>query len=136
RNVLTLAPTNALAMNNLAYALARHQRDALPEALTLARKARTIASNDPSIADTLAWILYLSGDQAESRRVISESLRGAAANPQIQLHAAIINAAAGEYETASKQLARALELSPELDGEADVKELREKLAHSRRTPQN
>jgi uncharacterized protein (TIGR03790 family) len=136
RNVLALAPTNAVAMNNLAYALARHQRDALPEALTLARRARGLAPNDPSIADTLAWILHLSGEQAESRRLISDSLRSAAANPQIQLHAAIINAAAGEYDSASQQLARALELSPELDSEADVKELREKLAGARRTPQN
>jgi uncharacterized protein (TIGR03790 family) len=129
RHILTLAPANALAMNNLAYALATHQGD-LQEALALARKAHTLASNDPSIADTLAWILHLSGDHAEARRLIATALAAAGSNPQVQLHAAIIHAAAGQYDTASRHLARALELSPELDSEQGVKQLRAKLAQA------
>jgi hypothetical protein len=51
-------------------------------------------------------------------------VRGAPNNAEIQLHAAVIDAAAGAYETSGRRLARALELDPALEQNPDVQRLR------------
>ncbi|HLB45313.1 MAG TPA: hypothetical protein VJK49_07960, partial [Candidatus Limnocylindrales bacterium] len=127
RRMLTVAPNHAVALNNLAYSLAVHYPDKVQEAIALARKAYVSASGDPSVVDTLAWILHLSGDDAEARRLIAGATRSAPNNAQIQLHAAIIDAAAGAYDLAARELARAVEIDPQLETQPDVRALRTKL---------
>jgi tetratricopeptide (TPR) repeat protein len=124
RRVLAIEPNHVAALNDLAYALAVHRPEAMKEALTLAQRAYTMAMGNPMIVDTLAWVLHLSGEETEARRVIAAAVRGAPNNAEIQLHAAIIDAAAGAYETSARQLARALELDPALEQNPDVQQLR------------
>src|SRR5207245_38863 len=55
-SVLSLAPNNAVALNNLAVIYS--DQNELDKAYDLAKKARDAASNDPNISDTLGWILF------------------------------------------------------------------------------
>jgi tetratricopeptide (TPR) repeat protein len=124
RRVVALEPNHAVALNDLAFALAIHHPDAIKEALAFAQRAYALAANNAAIADTLAWVLHLSGDNTEARRISAVSARGAPNHAEIQLHAAIIDAAAGAYEASARQLARALELDASLERSPDVQRLR------------
>lgn len=128
RHVLTLAPNNVLALNNLAYALAIHRRDDIREALTLARRARALAPTSPSIVDTLAWVLHLAGNDVEARTLTIAAARGAPDNAQLALHAAIIIAATGPADLAARELARAIALDPQIEKQPEVQKLRTVLA--------
>jgi tetratricopeptide (TPR) repeat protein len=130
RRVLSVEPDHVIALNDLAYSLAIHHPDAVSEALTFAQRAYGLAPGNPMVGDTLAWVLHLSGDDAGARRVITTSARDAPNNADIQLHAAIIAAAAGAYDVSARQLARAVELNPALAQGADVLQLRATLARA------
>ena len=127
RRVLALQPRNAVALNNLAYGIAVHQK-APAEALPLAKQAVEIAPNEPSILDTLAWVQHLLGNDAEAARLLALAVRLAPTNPEIRLHAAIAYAGRGALAVAETELKEALRLNPELDSSDDVKDLRRKLA--------
>ena len=127
RRVLALVPNQVVALNNLAYDLSMHQTGALPEALQLAQRAMAQARTDPGVADTLAWILHLMGDHVEARRISAIAVRGAPDHANIQLRAAMIDAAAGAYEASARELARAVALDPSLNDQADVQQLKAKL---------
>lgn len=130
RRVLALAPNHVVALNNLAYALAVHRRDGIREALPLARRAQALARNVPTIADTLAWILHLAGDDREARPFAAAAVRGAPDNAQVRLHSAVINAGVGAADLAARDLQRALELDPKLEEDPEVQALRATLGRS------
>jgi Flp pilus assembly protein TadD len=67
RHVLKAVPNNVIALNNLAYHLAVRERS-FPEALELARRAVSLAPQQPMIVDTLAWVEHLSGDSASAAK--------------------------------------------------------------------
>ena len=119
-----------VALNNLAYALAVHRRDGIREALPLARRAQALARNVPAIADTLAWILHLAGDDREAQTFSAIAVRGAPDNAQMRLHAAVIGAALGATSMAVRELARALELDPRLEKDPQVQALRTALGRT------
>jgi uncharacterized protein (TIGR03790 family) len=126
RRVVALQPQNAVALNNLAYSLAT-RRKAAAEALPLAERALATAPQNPALIDTVAWIEHLLGrDEAAARR-IAAAVSAAPASADIRLHSAIINAAAGARAVAEKDLQAALKLQPELEGSADVKQLKTRL---------
>ena len=124
--VLELQPANLMALNNLAYLIAT-QQNAPHEALPLAEKAYSLGGRNPSIADTLAWIVHLTGDYRRAKGLLAEALQGAPQNPTIRLHAALVHAALGETESARQELTRALELDPKLASREDVQQLQTKL---------
>jgi Tfp pilus assembly protein PilF len=124
RRALAAEPNHVVALNDLAYALATKQSAAMPEALSLARKAHTLAGDEPAVTDTLAWVLHLSGNDVEARPLISTAATAAPASAEIQLHAAFIDSAVGAHEKAARELARALELSPDMEKRSDVAQLR------------
>ncbi|MEQ1573023.1 MAG: TIGR03790 family protein [Vicinamibacterales bacterium] len=128
RRVIATAPGNILALNNLAYALAEHQPVALPEALTLARRANTIAPRNGAILDTLAWILHLSGDERAASATIAQAIELTPTNSETLLHGAVIDAQAGNREVAARSLARALALTPALESRPDVRRLKQALS--------
>jgi len=123
RKVLELQPNNPVALNNLAYALAVHQK-APVEALPLAQKAVSLAPNDPTLLDTLAWIQHLLGNTDEAAKLFTQALRRGTDSPEILLHAAIVYAAAGAHAAAKTQLDEALRLDPSFASRDDVKALR------------
>lgn len=74
QQVLVDEPNSFAALNNLAYLLATNlNRPA--EALAYARKAADAAPNDPQVLDTLGWVQFLAGKQADAEATLRRSVR-------------------------------------------------------------
>jgi uncharacterized protein (TIGR03790 family) len=125
RIILTYRPNDALALNNLAYGLAVHQKKP-DEALPLARKSYSLLKVVES-ADTLGWVLHLTGDDAAAALIFNDVVRTVTKDPETLLHAAIVFAAAGHPDAATQVLTRATALNPALESRPEVKELRTRL---------
>ena len=130
RQVIKLEPKHAMALNNLAYALAVY-KGSLDEALALAQLAGTIQPTNPAILDTLAWIEHLRGNDAIAVKLVPIAVRGAPDNPDMRLHAALIYAATGQSAEALVQLDEAIRLNPSLAKTEPVVQLRQQLKRAR-----
>jgi uncharacterized protein (TIGR03790 family) len=126
RRVLDIQPNNLLALNNLAYSLAT-RRNAAQEALPLAEKAYALANKNPSLIDTLAWVVHLTGDNRRAKALYADALQAGPQIATIHFHAAVVHADSGDKEAAEKELARTLELNPRLAGDEEVQQLRKRL---------
>ncbi|MFV1995103.1 MAG: tetratricopeptide repeat protein, partial [Verrucomicrobiales bacterium] len=101
--LLEAAPDFVPALNNLAYLLASHFDD--PEkAVELATRARKLAPEAPSIADTLGWVQFQRGKYSEALKLLEESARGLPDNPEVQLHVGLARYMMGQTEAARKAL--------------------------------
>jgi len=126
RSIVALQPNNPVALNNLAYDIAVREKKPA-EALAMARRALALAPRDPTILDTVGWIEFLLGNTAEAAKLLVQAAKGAPANPEIRLHSAIALASQGARAAAEAELAEALKLSPALEKQADVQELKARL---------
>jgi uncharacterized protein (TIGR03790 family) len=126
RKVLELQPKHVIALNNLAYGLAVHQK-AAAEALPLAQQAAALAPNEPAILDTLGWVQHLAGDSAAAAKVMADVVRRAPGEANYRLHAAVVYAAVGQRTEAEAELKEALRLNPSLADSDEVKQLRARL---------
>jgi uncharacterized protein (TIGR03790 family) len=125
RAAIAVDPENAIALNNLAYALAerKHQpREALPHA----EKAYRLAPL-PGIADTLGWIHHLLGDEATAARWLEKAVADAPNSVDILVHAAIVHAALNDLAKARLELQQAAKLDPRINERPDVQVLRARL---------
>jgi uncharacterized protein (TIGR03790 family) len=126
RVILGNKSDDVAALNNLAFYLAT--RAGKPgDAVPMARRAYTLSHGNPTVADTYAWALYLTGDLPQAARYVGAAVRGAPNSVEIRYHAAAIFLAGGQVDVAKRELAKALELDPALGDRADVKDLRQKL---------
>lgn len=125
RQVIGVDPDHAIALNNLAYALAVH-RQALDEALRFAERAAGL-SNLPEVQDTLGWIHHLLGDDRTAARHLETAVAAAPDDAEILLHAAIVHAALGQLPAARRELEAALKLDETLGARPDVAALRERI---------
>ena len=130
RQVIKLEPKHAMALNNLAYALAVY-KGSLDEALALAQLAGAIQPKNPAILDTLAWIEHLRGNDAIAVKLVPIAVRGAPDNPDTRLHAALIYAATGQPAEALMHLDEAIRLNPSLAKTEPVVQLRQQLQRAR-----
>ncbi len=131
RRVIESSPKNAVALNNLAYALAvRH--NAPDEALPLARRAVSAAPQDPTVIDTLGWIEHLLGHTQEAARLLTEAVRRDRGTAEIRLHAAIVYFAAGAVAAAEEQLKVALRVDPAFAKRDDVVQLQRQIQAARK----
>ena len=74
RQVIALKPENHHAYNALGYSLAdRNVR--LPEAKQLIQKALEYVPNDPFIRDSLGWVEFRLGNQAEATKIFAEAFK-------------------------------------------------------------
>jgi tetratricopeptide (TPR) repeat protein len=126
RRIVATEPQNAIALNNLAYALAEYQH-APKEALPFAQRAYR-ASPIPIVLDTLGWVHHLLGDDATALPFIDRAVPNGGDNVDILLHAAVIHAATGDTERAGKELDAAEKLNRSIADRAEIKELRRQLA--------
>ena len=99
----------------------------LEEALVYPQKAYALARGTPNVADTLAWVLHMMGNDVEALRTIAPAVRAAPNAALLFLHVAFIDAALGETVPAAAALSRAVTLDPELEKQADVQALRAKV---------
>jgi uncharacterized protein (TIGR03790 family) len=102
RAVLAVAPDDVVMSNNLAYVLASSS-DGRAEALQLARKAYERSRGEPSVADTLGWVLYQDGQLEEAQRVLQESVRRAPRLVDARVHLALVLLKQGTQDRARQE---------------------------------
>ena len=123
-NALKVNPELWAAMNNLAYLLSE-KLDQVDQALPLASKARELAPQDGSVADTLGWILYRRGEYSRALPLVGEGAEKMPAQPEVQYHLAMAHYALGDEAAARSGFARVTELDKSL---AEAKGLQRRLA--------
>ena len=73
----------------IALLLASTTPPALDRALTLAQSARKLQPASPSVADSLAWILFLKHDYSHALPLLEEATTNLPSHPEIQYHLAL-----------------------------------------------
>jgi tetratricopeptide (TPR) repeat protein len=125
--VLEIDPDDVITLNNLAYHLA--VRAGKPEAaLPHATRANTLSRGNAQIEDTLGWIHHLLGNDRDALPFVVRASRALPRNADVQMHAAVVFAATGRLEDASKALAAAASTDPALKDRPDFQELQKKVA--------
>ena len=98
RRVISLKPDYHAAYNALGYSLAdRNVR--LPEAKELIQKAVAFAPNDPFIQDSLGWVEFRLGQQAEALRLLDAAFK-AKPDAEIAAHLGEVLWSMGQREAA------------------------------------
>ncbi len=82
---ITLSPDQAVALNYYGYAMIERGED-LPRAVTMLEKAHSLAPDQPSIADSLAWAYFRSGDAERALPLLEEAGKQAPGNAEIAEH--------------------------------------------------
>ncbi len=106
RRVAELAPTNAVALNNLATLLAEHSSDRR-EALELINRAIEASGRQPHLLDTLGTIQLRSGEYVEAVANLEEAVARGGADPRYQFHLAAAYHGAKQIDEAREALRRA-----------------------------
>jgi uncharacterized protein (TIGR03790 family) len=127
QRIVEIQPSNVIALNNLAYALAVRS-NAPAEALALARRAVTLAPRNAYVIDTLAWIEHLLGNHAVAAKLLAGAITLDPEVSDIRLHAATVAAALGDRANAESELKEAIRLDPSIEQRAETKQLRERIA--------
>src|SRR5436190_8336825 len=94
------------ALNNLAYLYAERLND-VDKAYDLARKARELQGQDPTVGDTFGWVLYKRGDYQQAMTILQESAEKANDNPEIQFHLGMTAYMMGQTDVAKSALSKA-----------------------------
>jgi tetratricopeptide (TPR) repeat protein len=108
---IRLLPSLAEAKNNLAYIYADQGKN-LDRALDLAQDAKTLLPNNPSVSDTLGWVLYKRGVPAAAISYLKEAeaatKAGDGSRGMVRHHLALAYEANGDTNEAIAALERAL----------------------------
>jgi tetratricopeptide (TPR) repeat protein len=104
--LLTVNPNFGPALNNLSYVYSEHLGN-LDKAYTLAEKCRQLAPRDPSIADTLGWILYKKGEYPRALGLVADSASQLPDQPEVQFHLGMVQYMMGDERPARIALQRA-----------------------------
>ena len=99
------------ALNNLAY-LYSEKLNNLDRAYELSRRSRQLLPDDPRIADTLGWILYLRRDYAQALVHLEEGAAKLARNGEVQYHLGMAHYAMAHEAPAKAAFQLALNLEP------------------------
>ena len=119
--VIELDPNNALALNNAAFVYAERLGDP-SKALGLARRASELRPDDPSILDTLGWVLYHLQRFEEAEDALRRSV-GLRESADSVFHLASVLFKQGRLDAARTYVNRAIELRPDPQTRADMERL-------------
>jgi Flp pilus assembly protein TadD len=108
RQLVTLEPGNADALNYLGYLLADRGQQ-LDEAIRLVRKALDIEPNNPNYLDSLGWAYYRRGDYDQAEKYITPAAQQMPRNATVQEHMGDILAKRGRWQDAIAAWTRALQ---------------------------
>jgi tetratricopeptide (TPR) repeat protein len=112
-------PDFAPAYNNLAY-LESQVASNLDQALEYARKARSLAPNDPSIADTLGWIEWQRGNFRQALPLILEAASRLPEYATVQYHLGMAHYMMYQFPEAMAGLDKALAIEGPFPEKADA----------------
>src|SRR4029077_4599834 len=89
------------------------------KAYKLARKARDLRS-DPSITDTLGWVLYKKGDYQQAQTLLQESAGKLPQNSDVQFHLGMASYMMGQADTAGAAFQQALKGTANFEGKEEA----------------
>lgn len=110
RQMLELAPKNAMLLNNLAWVLGKLGDKT---AISVAQQAVALAPNSPVVLDTLGVLMIESGDTAKGLEQLRKAVSLGPNLPQLRLSLAKALAKSGDKDGARKELDTALSNAPE-----------------------
>jgi tetratricopeptide (TPR) repeat protein len=132
--VLRLDQDQPAAKNNLAWLLADSDQvspEDLDRALQLAQDAKNAMPNDPSVADTLGWIMYKKGIPSAAIALFRESIdgypEGHPLRGTVRYHLAAAYEKNGERDRAVNELKRALDEVATFSERAEAEKLLKEL---------
>jgi tetratricopeptide (TPR) repeat protein len=108
--VLAVDPQSLIALDNLA-GLYSYPFKKLDEAYQLAEKGRQLAPQDPSVGDTLGWILYQKHDYSRALALLQESAEKLPNSGEVQYHLGMAHYMLGEEESSRLNLKSAISRS-------------------------
>jgi tetratricopeptide (TPR) repeat protein len=118
--VLALNPNFMPALNNLAYIYSEKLNN-LDRAGELARKAHELAPTEPSVQDTLGWVLYRQGKYQEAAALLEQSASKSPGKGEIQFHLGMANYMMGRLDEARTALEKAVAASGDFPGKDEAK---------------
>ena len=107
------------ALNNLAYLYAERLGQ-LDKGHDLARKARSLATENSYVADTLGWILYKRKEYREAVTLLQDSASMSPSIPEIQFHLGKAHYMMGQTEPAKLAFQRALSSPDSFEGKEEA----------------
>ena len=119
--LLAGSPNFAPALNNLAWLYADQFND-LNKATELAQKASSLQPADPSVADTLGWVLYKRGDYQQALTRLETSARNLPNNPAVQYHLGMTLYMMGKMDPARAALQKAVEAKDDFSGKDEARQ--------------
>ena len=117
---LEIEPNNTLFLNNLAWMLNELGR---PEAQKYAERVYDLAPTNPSVLDTLGWILVQHGDAARGVELLKAAAAVAPGQNEIRLHLAKALLKTGDKAGAKTEL----EVLAKLEGTSAARDEAQKL---------
>ena len=124
RAVLEVMPDHALAMNNVAWLMARQGK---PGALPLAEKANQLMPNRAPLLDTLATVLEAENQLPKAIEAQKRAIAAAPKDPALNLRLAKLYIKSGDKSGARSELDGLAKLGERFAGQAEVAELLKKL---------
>jgi putative PEP-CTERM system TPR-repeat lipoprotein len=116
-------PDNAVALNNLAWALGQLDD---PRAIGYAERALKIAPDSAAVLDTLGTLLTAKGDAAKGAEYLARAVRLAPQRHDFRLNYAKALLKTGRNEEARKELSQLQSVSDDFPGKAELPELLKK----------
>jgi tetratricopeptide (TPR) repeat protein len=120
QSALEMDPENIVALNNLAYLLAGSPRHA-DEALAYAQKVKELSPENPSVDDTIGWVLYQKGAYAAALTHFEAAVK-ATDDPVVRYHLAMAYVKLGDSK-GPQMLAACIKAAPSLPEAKMAKEL-------------
>lgn len=117
--ILAAEPDNASVLNNLAFLLLSDSHDTA-RGFEAAQRARTLRPNDPAVADTFGWALYLRRDFSQALAVLQEAAQKIGDQPVVQYHLGMAHYAMGQTEPARTALTKATAATEAFPGKEDA----------------
>ena len=109
QTVLKSQPNNAMALNNLAWA---YQQEKDPRALATAEQALKLTGDNPSVMDTLGWLLVEQGNTQRGLPLLQKAVALAPQASDIRYHLAVGLSRSGDKSGARKELDKLLAERP------------------------
>ena len=124
RNVIQIAPNNAIAYNNLAWVTGQLKKDG---AIPLAEKAVALVPNQPAYLDTLAMLLSETNEYTKALEWQNKAIALQPQNPIYKFNLAKIHIKGGKKDLARKELEELAKLGDKFPAQKQVATLMQSL---------